>query len=298
MNNMHSAMIVSILLISFLVSGIWTIRPALAQNAELQTSYSLDVPGVTKPLTIKVDQHVYQLGEDIVVEGSVWSEIIDNADATEVVKLELKNQEGNIVERKDAPVNDQDGNFETTIELLDSAGEGVYTLEAGLELGTDALGIIETITSAALRSSAQFTVSEPVDYAVNAEDQDFTVDIASNSEVDSFEFNQEEKKVAFVVDGDDGSAGFAEVTIPKNLLSGEITVFVDENVIAANDVVLESNTETEITLEINYHHSIHQVEIMGTNVVPEFPIVALVIGTTMAMVVGVPIMAKWGSIFG
>lgn len=297
MSNAQSVLIVSILTVSFLSAGLWTTSPALAQNAELQTSYSLDVPDVTKPITIKVDQHVYQPGEQVVVEGSVWSEIIDNVDALGVVKMELKNDEGDVVERNDANV-DSDGNFETTLQLLESAGEGVYTLEAGLELEADALGIIETITSAALRSSAQFAVSELVDYPVNAEDQDFTVDIATNSEVDNFEFDQQEKKIAFVVDGEDGSAGFTEVTIPKRLLSGEMTVFVDENVVTTNDVIAKSNTEAEMTLEINYHHSIHQIEIVGTNVIPEFPLAALVIAVTMAAVVGSSLAARKGSISG
>ena len=295
MNNVQSALIVSILVMSFLNAGLTT---ALAQNVELQTSYFLDVPDVTKPMTMKVDQHVYHAGEEIIVEGSVWSEIIDNVDALEVVKLELKTEEGDVVERKDAQVNAEDGNFETTMQLLDSTGEGTYTLEAGLELEADALGIIKTITSVALRSSVQFAVAEPVDYPVNAEDQDFTVNIATNSEVDNFEFSQQEKKISFVVDGEDGSAGFAEVTIPKRLLSGEMTVFVDENVVTTNDVIAKSNTETEMTLEINYHHSIHQIEIVGTNVVPEFPLVAIVIATTIAMVIGISLVAKKGSIFG
>ena len=297
MNNVQAILILSILIMSFLSTGIWTTSPALAQDAELQTSYSLDAPDVTKPMTMKVDQHVYQPGEQVVVEGSVWSEIIDNVDALGVVKMELKNEEGDVVERKDASV-ESNGNFETTMQLLESASEEVYTLEAGLELEADALGIIETITSAALRSSVQFAVSELVDYPVNAEDQDFTVDIATNSEVDNFEFNQQEKKIAFVVDGEDGSAGFTEVTIPKRLLSGEMTVFVDENVVTTNDVIVKSNTETEMTLEINYHHSIHQIEIVGTNVVPEFPFVAIVIAVTMAMAAGISLMARKGSIFG
>ena len=296
MNNAWSALVVSIFTITFLTTGIWT-SPALAQNAGLQTSYSLDVPDVTKPITLTVDQHVYHPGEEVMVEGSVWSEIIDNVDALEVVKLELKNQEGDVVEREDANVN-PDRNFETTLQLLDSAGEGTYTLEAGLELEADALGIVETITSAALRSSVQFAVSEPVDYSINAEDEDFTVNIATNSEVDNFEFSQQEKKVSFVVDGEDGTSGFAEVTIPKRLLSGAITIFVDENVVTANDVIVKSNTEMEMTLEINYRHSIHQIEVVGTNVVPEFPLVAIVIAVTMAMAVGISLVAKKGILRG
>ena len=60
----------------------------------------------------------------------------------------------------------------------------------------------------------------------------------------------------------------------------------------------QSNTEMEMTLEINYRHSIHQIEVVGTNVVPEFPLVAIVIAVTMAMAVGISLVAKKGILRG
>jgi predicted secreted protein with PEFG-CTERM motif len=43
---------------------------------------------------------------------------------------------------------------------------------------------------------------------------------------------------------------------------------------AQSDVVETASTDTETTLELNYHHSTHQIDIVGTNAVPEFGTVA------------------------
>lgn len=290
---LYASLTISTLLV--LVSGFW-LNFAFAQNTTILTSYNLDTPDVTKPITIKVDQHVYQPGEEIIVEGLVWSEIINNVDAVGIVKLELRNQEGDIVQNEDASV-DESGSFATTLEFLDGAPEGTYTLDAGLELEADSLGIVETLTSTALRSSVQFAVSEPHDYTITAENEDFIVNIATNSEVDNIELDQEEKKLSFVVEGEDTTAGFAEVTVPKRLLSGEMTIMIDENVVGENDVIIKSNSEIETVLEINYHHSIHQIEVFGTNVIPEFPLAAVIIAITMASVVALSLTARKAKLF-
>ena len=65
-----------------------------------------------------------------------------------------------------------------------------------------------------------------------------------------------------------------EITIPKSLLSGDLTVLIDGQAMAQSDVVETASTDTETTLELNYHHSTHQIDIVGTNAVPEFSSVA------------------------
>jgi hypothetical protein len=50
-----------------------------------------------------------------------------------------------------------------------------------------------------------------------------------------------------------------------------MAVFIDDNLASEEQVLLKSDTENETTFEINYSHSIHQIEITGTSVTPEFP---------------------------
>ncbi|HXV46222.1 MAG TPA: MG2 domain-containing protein [Nitrososphaera sp.] len=255
---------------------------------EYPTSYELASPDVTKPLTLQLEYHLYNPGEDVKVRGSVWSELVEKVDALNIIKIEAKDGQGNVVAREDAAV-ESDGKYGTSFALLDSAQEGTYTVEARIELEADALGIVNAITSAALQSSIEFAVAEPAEHKVIAENQDFAVIIASSSGINGFTFNQQDKKVTFFAEGNDGTAGITEITIPKALLSGEMTVLIDQNLATEGSVILKSNTEVESTFEINYKHSIHRVEVAGTNVIPEFPMALLIMAATIGSVIVVTV---------
>lgn len=278
-------------------AGPWLVAPSYSQNtdggnqtsgdAEVQAGYVLSYPvataQITSPVTINIENRLYYPGDSVTVTGSVWSELVQRVDALDVVKVEIKDGSGNVVARDDANVT-ADGSYGTTLKLLDSAGKGTYTLEARVELEADALGIVKAMTSAALQSSIEFAVADRVEHDVDAEGRNFTVWIASNSGVNGFEFQQQEKKVAFFVEGNDGTTGVTEITIPKELLSGQMTVLIDQNVVAKENVLLKSDTEAETTFEINYKHSIHRVEVAGTNVVPEFPLALVIMAAGVGMI--------------
>lgn len=271
---------------------------AAAQSEGTQTTYSSSyeevTADVTRPVTVSLESHLYNRGDEIRVKGSVWSEIVRQVDAIDVVMIEVKDGNGNVVAREEATV-DSEGRYSKTLSLLESAGSGIYTLESRVELDADALGIVETITSVALRSSIQFVVAEPVEYNVNAENQDFTVLIASNSGISNFEFTQHEKKVSFLAEGNGGTLGVTEITIPKALLSGEMTVLIDQNIARQEDVIVKSNTQDETTFEINYTHSIHRIEVVGTNAVPEFPLAWLAMSAAIG---AVTVLTVWKRLYG
>lgn len=272
--------------------------PAYAQNntegsnqtsgdTEINSSYVLSYPVPTAeimvPITVDIEHHLYHPGDSVIVSGSVWLELVERVDALEVVKIEMSDGSGNIVARDDANVT-AEGDYTTTLRLLDAAEKGTYTVEARAEVEADALGIVKTLTSAALQSSIQFAVSDRVEHDVDAEGQNFAIWIASNSGVNAFEFQQQEKKVIFFVEGSDGTTGITEITIPKELLSGQMTVLIDQGLVAKENVLLKSDTEAEITFEINYKHSIHRVEVAGTNVIPEFPVTLIMMAAAIGTI--------------
>lgn len=260
-------------------------------NADYVLSYPVATAEITTPVTVGIENHLYYPGDTLTVSGSVWLELVERVDALDIVKIEMRDGSGNVVAREDANVT-ADGRYETAVQLLDSAGTGAYTVEARVELEADALGIVRTLTSAALQSSIQFAVANQVEHDVNAEGQNFTVWIASNSGVNNFEFRQQEKKVSFFVEGVDGTTGVTEITIPKELLSGQMTILIDQNVAAKEDVLLKSDTQAETTFEINYKHSIHRVEVAGTNVVPEFPVTLLLTAAAIGTITLTTIVLK------
>lgn len=260
-------------------------------TAELEGDFVLSYPStnatIVTPVSVKVESHLYHPGDSIEVTGSVLIELVNQVDALEIIKVEVSDAQGNVVLREDASIDQEDGTFVTSPLLLDSAQGGTYSVVARLEIEGDALGIVRAITSAALQSSVQFVVAEPVEHNITAENQAFAVWIASNSGVSGVELKQEEKKLAFYVEGETGTSGVTEISIPKELLSGEMNVFIDQNLVAKDDVLLKSSTEAETTLEINYGHSIRRVEVTGTNVVPEFPVSVVIAAASISMVIAV-----------
>src|SRR4029077_160098 len=135
------------------------------------------------------------------------------------------------------------------------------------------------------QSSAKFVVVSPNAFAIKAEGKDFDVNLASNSNVSNLQFDENAKKISFTVSGETGTKGTTDITIPKSLLSGNISVMIDGQVMSQTDVIETANTQDETTLEINYHHSTHTIEIVGTNAVPEFPTTLLVMAAAIGLLV-------------
>jgi parallel beta-helix repeat protein len=114
----------------------------------------------------------------------------------------------------------------------------------------------------------------------------YIVYVVSNSTPSDFSFNPEEGALLrFNVEGEAGTTGFCRVSIPKGLLSaeGDWTVLVDRA--SVTPTIDEDATNTY--LYFTYNHSTKTVEIIGTDVIPEFPswiILPLLITTTFAAI--------------
>ena len=98
----------------------------------------------------------------------------------------------------------------------------------------------------------------------------YNVDVVSNSTVSDFHFNPDEGAfLRFNVTGDEGTAGFCRVTIPKSLLRAD-----DRWTITVGDQTIQNYTELEdenfTYLYFTYNHSTQTVLIQGTWVIPEF----------------------------
>jgi hypothetical protein len=234
-------------------------------------SYAETEADIIRPVTINAENHLYYPGEQVVVSGSVWMEIIESAQTLNVIKTEIKDGRGNVVAMSDAELDRENGKYATTLKIPNNGGSGTYAIESRIELEADALGIVEAVTSATLQSSMRVAVAKPQSHLVIIDNQTFAVTFASNSVLDGFEFKAQDRAVSIFAEGSTGTTGVLEISIPKALLSGEMAVFIDDNLASEEQVLLKSDTENETTFEINYSHSIHQIEITGTSVTPEFP---------------------------
>ena len=96
----------------------------------------------------------------------------------------------------------------------------------------------------------------------------YNVFVFSNSTVSDFSFNPENTMIRFDVMGETGTTGFCNVTIPKGLLTTEDnwTILVDGTSVTPN----VNDDQNNSYIYFNYQHSTN-IEIIGTDAIPEFP---------------------------
>lgn len=120
----------------------------------------------------------------------------------------------------------------------------------------------------------------PMTMAVSIAGENVDVSIRSSSDISEFELDEENKRFSFMVDGEDGTEGATEIAIGR-ILEGPYTVTIDGE--ATTDFEVTNSTSGEMMIMISYTHSVHEVTVTGTNVIPEFPaaimaLVAAIIG--------------------
>ena len=129
-------------------------------------------------------------------------------------------------------------------------------------------------------------------YNIWAGDRNFNVNVESNSTVYAFNFNLTDKAVLFNVTGFDGTGGYVNVTIPRELLDVDgdswITWFGSA---ALTPAVTTNSTHTFVYL--SYTHSTHQIQIIGTNVVPELPTTLSLLLTLIALTIATFLVRKF-----
>jgi len=132
----------------------------------------------------------------------------------------------------------------------------------------------------------EYSLDEPktIEY-VNWEDKKFEVEMISFAEIENFEFSQPTKKISFKVNDDNQ---FVTAVIPLELLWGPYAVFQDDEKIYFHEYI---NNGTHVWLNMR-PDTAGNITIIGTTVVPEFPIIApLAVGFLMILVV--PLIRKF-----
>lgn len=105
--------------------------------------------------------------------------------------------------------------------------------------------------------------------------QAFPTMLTSNSTVSSLIFDQANKKITFSVNGPNDTEGYFDLSLPKALLSGPWTILLDGTDVTSQITSTENATQT--TFHFVYHQSGHSVQIVGSNVVPEYSSLGILI---------------------
>ncbi len=102
------------------------------------------------------------------------------------------------------------------------------------------------------------------------EGKKYNVNVVSNSTVSELSFDPEGTRIRFNVMGENGTTGFCNVTIPKELLYADETewaILVDGNPVTPSI----NEGENNIHIYFTYNQNTKTVEIIGTEAIPEFP---------------------------
>ncbi len=220
--------------------------------------------------TVQSERHLYKPGDNVTISGSLYSNLISSIGNVTTVSIQVADNDGKVVYSGKGQIN-ATGEYTAEFVLPSDAKKGAYTVGVSTDVSVDVLNTLSPKAKNSLSSSTKIVVVNPNALKVKAEGKDFDVGIASNSTtVDNLNFDAQNKKLSFTVQGDNGTKGVTQITIPKSLLSGDLTVMIDGHVMTQSDVIETANNDTDVTLELNYHHSTHQIDIIGTNAVPEF----------------------------
>jgi len=125
----------------------------------------------------------------------------------------------------------------------------------------------------------EYSINEPkIIENVTWEDKEFVVEIQTHSNIDNFIFDQPTRSISFDVYNENQ---FVTTIIPLELIWNPYVVLLDDEKIFFHEF---NNDGTHIWLNIKPESS-GTITIIGTTVIPEFPIIApLAIGFLMILV--------------
>lgn len=136
---------------------------------------------------------------------------------------------------------------------------------------------------------------------VSADNKQYNVTLQSTSSITSFRFLGDQRKVVFNVN-EESTNGFTLVAV-KQVLGGPFTASIDGQLSSSmNFRVLEDKVNGTEFLRVSYTHGPHDIAIVGTNVIPEFPSTSVLLSTSLVTaiitIIGRRILGKDSGVFG
>jgi hypothetical protein len=112
--------------------------------------------------------------------------------------------------------------------------------------------------------------SEVLDFDVSVGQKVYNIGTCSNSTVTDVVFNQTSKSLQLSVNGTSGTTGFCTVTVPAELMSGDFSLYLDDVALVESVDYSTTFNGTHYLFSMTYLHSSHIIEIVSTNIVPDF----------------------------
>ena len=245
------------------------------------------VYGQSFQITIETDKDVYSPGETITVSGT-----INKLTSNDVITMQFQEPNGNFnsVDQIDPA---EDNTWSTQIKLSPKAKAGTYTIsvlygkltnEVTLTVG-QGTGIVGTPIDTTLGNTLVFDLDGTgINYKI------------TGGSIKSIYPDTDSNSLIIEIDATDN--GMLTISLPRAVidsdidgdLNGDFFVLLDNE---ENDYEETKTTETYRTLNIEFFASSEIIEIIGTRVIPEFGIVAiLVLAVSLVSIIAITSRSK------
>jgi hypothetical protein len=132
-----------------------------------------------------------------------------------------------------------------------------------ISLGKPAIGFYEVkIDGLYYPRAVRFVVDyeHSINHVAEVYGYPFVITTESNSAVSAFVVDGDKKQISFDISGEDGTEGYCNITIPRLLLDGELSLFIDDMPKEYSLVQNSSHSSPYFT----YLHSTHKISVNGT----------------------------------
>jgi len=231
------------------------------------------------PITVTTDKTSYNDGDKITISGTTRDYISGTP-----VSMIIRNPIGNIVSISQIDLG-TDKTFSTTITAGGGLWQSAGTYEVDVQFGGK---------DRSTKTTFQFTGSKggtPSGNTIKVEGTDYSVSYSiTNGKVLGIKADTQSKSL--IVSIQTTGNGQLTITLPRALIDAKMNDQTDDQFVVVNDGqqadFTETKTTTDRTLTIPFTDGTGQIEIIGTQIVPEFgPIAALVLAIAIISIIAV-----------
>ncbi len=218
-------------------------------------------------LTVRVDKASFGMGETIKVVGTVPA-VLEGVP----VAIQVFNPR-NTMYTIGQPTPISDGTFSFDFKVGGKLGiNGIYTVKA-------------TYSGKSVQTTFEFTGGEaPMEDTIRFEFEGNVFDVKaeiSNGSIRSVDVDPDFTSVIIFVSTSSSEDGMLEIVLPRQLIDSKINGQDDEYIVLVDgdegDVTEKDITSTSRTLVIPVPAGTEEIEIIGTQVIPEFGVIAVIV---------------------
>jgi hypothetical protein len=240
---------------------------------QFSDSYQVSSASSDNTFVVATEHHLYEPRNEVNLKGTIWPGLISTVGGINNVSIKVTDDNEVTLYSSKIVIN-TDGGFQSSFRLPSDLRQGEYKIDAKADVNQDVLNSLTFKMQAGLGGTTKFIVASPIYYQVDAGGKEWNINMATNSNVTNFKFDESAKIISFTVQGKTGIKGVLDIVIPKGLLDENFIILIDGQEVPNSDVILTSDSQNQTTIEINYEHTSHEIKIAGTSAIPEFPLSA------------------------